>query len=241
MSGLSPGPQRFPFSEDRFVAWIDISGFKHLLKTNQYEALAVIQEFFKIGYLQLHPDTQPGMQDPGQQLDGLFVSDCAIVWTKNACIHQNSLVPFKRILGIVKRINEAVMSSSVMRRNRVMLSTSIAFGQFFPIKKVEHEHIAQQMIFGQAYIDAYADNSNHLPPELCRIVTKNLPRPVADTLNGFLPAGDERTFIRRDGEHTYFYWNCSTAADIQNFQQKYRPTPNPDYSALYGILKGNRW
>jgi hypothetical protein len=241
MSGLSPVSQLFPLSEDRFVAWIDISGFKHLLKTNQYEALAVIQEFFKIGYWQLNPGQHPGLQAPGQELDGLFVSDCAIVWTKNACNQNNCVVQFQRILDIVKKINEEVMTSQVMKKSRIMLSTSIAYGQFFPIKKVEHEHIAKQMIFGQAYIDAYADNANHLAPGLCRIVTKNLPLDAAKALNGFIPVGDEFTFIGRDGEHTYFYWNCRTPADINAFRQIYRPTPNPDYSALYDILKGNRW
>lgn len=220
----------------RFVAWLDISGFKKLMKFNPDEALAVIKEFFKIGFWQLHPDNQPQGRDTELGLDGLFVSDCAIVWTKIVSDDQSRIDQFRNILKIVKKINEEVLRSEVMRRNRIMLSTSIAFGEFFSIKTEEHDHIRKNMIFGPAYIDAYTDNLDNLDPGLCRIVKKNLPELISSRLNSSPANDDLLAFVRQDEGRIYFYWNCRTSIEIETFKAKYRQARETKYQEMFEAL-----
>ena len=206
------------------------------MNSNPDEALAVIKEFFKIGYWQIPRDNQPQGRVVGIWLDGLFVSDCAIIWTELVSDDKSCIDQFHNILDIVKKINEEVLHSEVMRRNRIMLSTSIAFGTFFQIKTVDHEHIHKNMIFGPAYIDAYSDNLDNLDPGLCRIVKKNLPELITSRLNSSPTNDDLLAFVRQDEDRIYFYWNCTTLNEIETFKDKYRQAREAKYQKMYDAL-----
>lgn len=220
----------------RFVAWLDISGFKKLMKANPDEALKVIKEFFKIGFWQLPRDDQPQREVAVPGLDGLFVSDCAIIWTNLVSDEQSCIDQFRNILEIVKKINEKVLLSEVMRRNRIMLSTSIAFGKFCSIKTKDHDHIQKNMIFGPAYIDAYTDNLDNLDPGLCRIVKKNLPELISNGLNSSLTHDNLLAYVHQDEDGIFFYWNCRTFDEIETFRANYRQARDAKYQEMYEAL-----
>lgn len=221
----------------RIVAWLDIFGFKSLMRSDPDEALSVVKEFFKIGFRELHPRNQPPEREGDLGVNGLFVSDCGIIWSE--LIHDNPscVEQFQKILKIVKNINEKVFRSEVMKRNRTMLSTSIAYGQFYPIPTKEHEHIDKKLIFGQAYIDAYTDNIN-LDPGLCRIVGHNLPNFISDIIAN-PPTRNLFSFIRQDEGQLYFYWNCSTLDEIETFRLNYKRAKEVKYREMYDAISTN--
>jgi hypothetical protein len=219
----------------RFVAFIDIAGYKNLVKNRPREALAVIKEFFKIGYWATHESDT----DISGKIKGIFVSDCGIIWTKETVNEENSYESFKLILTAVKKINEKTMKSEIMHRNRRMLSTSIAFGEFYPIDTVAHGNIQKNLIYGQAYIDAYLDNSNKLDPGLCRIVTKKLP----DTISRMLSATDTDDqwipSLQKEGDKLYYYWNCRTIDEISAFKKQYQQAIDIKYKKMFDAISKN--
>jgi hypothetical protein len=183
--------------------------------------------------------TKENDPDIAGKIKGIFVSDCGIIWTDEAVNEENSYETFKLILTAVKKINEDTMNSQIMRRNRRMLSTSVAYGEFYPIKTVEHGNIQKNLIYGQAYIDAYMDNSNKLDPGLCRIVTEKLP----ETISGMLSITNNNdhlfSFLCKEEDKLYYYWNCRTIDEITAFKKQYQIAKDSKYKKMFDALSEN--
>jgi len=222
--------------ENRFVAFIDIAGYKNFVKKNPKKALAVIKEFFKNGFYM----TENSNPEFSGQINGIFISDCGIIWTKDKVNEENLLELFKLILRAAKNINERTIENEIMNKNQIMLTTSIAYGEFYSIKTVGHGNIQKNLIYGQAYIDAYLDNSNRLNPGLCRIVIKdNFPEKLSRIL-GSIPVDDDvLSLIRKDNSKMYYYWNCRTDDEIDTFKDQYQKAIDTQYEKMFKALSNN--
>lgn len=206
------------FSEQTFVAFLDISGFKELMKRDK-DALEALNHLYQSGYDVL--EEQNGVE-------GMFVSDCGVLFVRGG----NSSEQLKNILSTIKSINKKMLHFNYL------LTTSIAYGRFDYHGKIEFAGIEKNLIYGSAYVQAFLDNEKGQPkiqPGQCRIIKQNLPQDI-DLSHPDFALLKER---RRDSKHLYFYWNVKAENDIATFDHNYNDSYNLKYSGMLQALKHN--
>lgn len=216
------------FEGETFVAFTDISGFKNLMKEGS--APDALDRLYQIGY-----ETLQG----NDQIEGLFVSDCGILFARDTENHEDA---FLRMLKISRKINERMLVHDYM------LTTSIAFGQFKYENRIEFPGIQKSPAYGNAYLAAYLDNETVKPaiqPGQCRIIKKKLPHEIeticknkhytsTDSHNKLLELIQPRG---RDVDHYYFYWMVNNPIEIENFEKQYNNSYALKYSGMLKALK----
>ncbi len=214
------------FSGTSFVAFTDICGFKEMMK-HKGKAGNVLNYFYSESYYIL--------RDFQRRVEGLFISDCGILFSRNNDVE----TAFTDILSVLKRLNRQML------RFEVMLTTSIAFGDFAYHQRLEFEGIEKNLTFGYAYLNAFLDNENGSPkisPGQCRVVSENLPETIKHQLDQL---NDRRNMVYRThlfkkeprDDHYYFYWMVDDEAGITRFDEAY----NSSYDLKYqGFLKALR-
>lgn len=228
----------FPFmSDNRFVAFIDISGFKELMRRDEVIALKVIRRFFKIGY----DITNPDIGNPEGKIQGLFISDCCVIWTQaTEDTNESKISQFNLILQAVRDINKAVLDDHLMKTQDTMLKSSIAFGDFKYIDTQKHALIQKEMIFGDAYIRAYDDNSTKLDPGLCRIVVdKKFPEEIKSKIDQNNESSIFCSLIKKKQSKYYFFWNCHSNEEVEIFWRAYLRSKKEVYKKMYAALSQN--
>jgi len=197
------------FDGDTFVAFIDISGFKELMRRNR--AFEALDSFYRNGYYQLQESRRCG-----ERVDGLFVSDCGVLFARDTSDHRQSLLS---LLRVIKRMNQEMLHDGYL------LTTSIAFGHFKYTQRIEFDGIEKNPVFGQAYLKAFLDVEKSTPklqPGQCRIVNEGLP---SDILNQVDDQGEDlfQYILERSGDnsHLYFYWMLIDRAHAQRFEESY--------------------
>lgn len=208
------------FQGETFVAFIDISGFKELMK-NQKRVLKALDKFYGYGYSLLRNNSS---------IQGIFISDCGILFSRDQLDPKRSL---KSLLNVIREIN------CKMREDGFMLMTSIAYGEFRYQDRIVFSGINKDLLYGNAYLSAYTDNtttSSRIQPGQCRVVTGGLPNP-----DRFLdPEDDVLSFL--EGEHSnrkhyYFYWMVQTSSQIQDFKKIYKDAYNLKFAGMLNALK----
>ena len=207
------------YEGETFVAFLDISGFKELMRRGR--ALEALDCLYNAGYGNL------GSQN-GNRVEGIFISDCGVLFVRNKKDSLNQADDLRSILEAIRRINK------IMIRNDFMLTTSIAYGNFKYQERIEFEGIGKNLIVGNAYSEAFLDNEYGNPkiqPGQCRLVEKNLPNILIDERF--------RTVCKRGGndKHYYYYWMVSTTYEIERFEKEYKDTYNLKYAGMLNVLK----
>jgi hypothetical protein len=197
------------FSGKTFVAFVDISGFKVMMSEDKSRATEALDKFYQIGYEVLQSY---------HKVSGIFISDCGVLFVSQITSINEQL---NTILEVVKTINQRMLYENFM------LTTNIAYGDFSYQDRVEFNGISKNLLFGNAYLDAYSDNISKpkMEPGMCRILSKN----IKDT--SFL---DSNQFLMRKKEHYYFYWNVNIPEQIEAFEKNYR---NAKYDGILQSLK----
>lgn len=203
------------FNTETFVAFIDISGFKELMKDTE-NGLKALKSLYQSGYDAL-------LNSEG--VEGFFVSDCGILFVRDG----NNIEKLTKLLSVIKIIN-----NRMLERN-YMLTTSISFGHFHYHNKLEFDGIEKNPIYGNAYVKSFLDNETGIPriqPGQCRIVTKDLPNEINIDDNNF-------NLLKRknNGKHIYYYWNLNQENEIVNFEKQYNDTYKSKYSGMLQALK----
>ena len=148
------------FNGNTFVAFTDISGFKEMMKGDGTRAIKALAKLNQAGFDSLNANTN---------VNGFFISDCGILFVKNTDLSESEKL--KAILKVIKEINKKLLSQDIM------LTTSIAYGEFSYQQRIEFDGISKNPIYGNAYVSAFLDNETGTPkmqPGQCRIVTNNL-------------------------------------------------------------------
>jgi len=220
------------YDGDTFVAFLDISGFKELMR-NEKEALKALDKLYQYGYEILRD------QSNECRVEGIFVSDSGILFVRrNSQILGNNSESLRSLLIKIKMINER------MRESDFMLTTSIAYGKFKYEEKIEFEGMEKNPIYGYAYLSAFLDNEKGKPkiqPGQCRILKKNLPNDVTETLKQSQDNDDVYRMIKeRDGDnqHYYYYWMVDKPDEIERFEQNYKDAYKLKYAGILKALKG---
>jgi len=201
------------FNGETFVAFLDISGFKELMKNDQ-KALEALRHLYQSGYESLRA---------ADGVEGFFVSDSGILFVRTGTIHERLI----KILSVIRQINREMLDKDYM------LTTSIAYGRFDYLDKLEFNGIEKNPIYGYAYVQAFLDNETGSPkiqPGQCRLVVRNLPN-VLDLHHQDLALLKKKG---NDNKHHYYYWNLNSHDEIEEFEGNY----NDSYKLKYtGILK----
>ncbi|RLI98875.1 MAG: hypothetical protein DRP08_07735 [Candidatus Aenigmatarchaeota archaeon] len=186
------------FDGETFVAFVDISGFKRLMK-DENRALKALDKLYQYGYEVI----KKNRQSTGPSVEGFFVSDSGILFIRN-CL--DKIECLKVLLIAVRELNKRMLNHGFK------LTTSIAYGHFKYQERIEFKGIEKNLIYGNAYVSAFLDNEGGKPkiqPGQCRIVKKNLPKEIIK----FIENNDDEIsrMIRKrknDNNHYYFYWDC---------------------------------
>ena len=217
---------------ETFVAFIDISGFKVLMKDTK-RAYHALDKFYQIGYEALRSSRN---RKHSQPVDGIFISDCGILFSRiNGHYLPDKLGALQNMLEIIKNIFVQMISSDFL------LTASIAYGQFDYQERIEFVGIEKNLILGNAYLEAYLDNENGTPklePGQCRILLN----PQLNDLKRQIENLNEYPFNliakkQRDKSHLYFYWMLQRREDIRTFDKKYTDTYNLKYRGMITVLR----
>jgi hypothetical protein len=207
------------YNGQTFVAFLDISGFKELMKKDE-DALEALNRFYQAGYDALQT---------AEGVEGFFVSDCGILFVRTGSIHEK----LRKIMNVIKEINSRMLARGYM------LTTSIAYGDFDYHDKLEFNGIEKNPIYGYAYIQAFLDNETGSPriqPGQCRLVKKGLP-PELDFSQTDLNLLKQKD---RDTSHLYFYWNVDHPHQIDDFEQHYNDSYKLKYTGMLSALRLNQ-
>ena len=221
------------YNGDTFVAFLDISGFKELMR-NEKKAWKALDRLYQYGYEILRN------QNNECRVEGMFISDNGVLFVRrNNRIMQSISETLKSLLVIIKRINER------MRENDFMLTTSIAYGKFRYQERIEFEGIEKNPIYGNAYVSAFLDNENGKPKiqsGQCRIVEKKLPNDITRTIEQSQDNEIFRMIRKRQGDnkHYYYYWMVNDPIEIQRVEQHYKDANKLKYSRILKALKGDK-
>jgi hypothetical protein len=218
---------------DTFVAYVDISGFKQLMKEKR--ALSALDNFYETGY-----DILRKQNRISSQIDGIFISDCGILFVRKN--YSDNFMCLSSLLDIIKKINEQ------MWKKKVLLTTSIAYGQFMYQKRQEFDGIGKNPIYGEAYISAFLDSEEVKPkilPGQCRIVKENLPEDICDVLSDAkrMKQLNERDILnyvkprKGDNNHLYYYWMVLNSNITDRFEEEYCKGYNPRYPRYTTMYK----
>jgi len=233
-----------PLNEDydgeTLVAFIDISGFKKLLreKDGNLKAEESLRKFFKIVFDKLYDSNRVDHPKYSLPVEGLFVSDCGVVFLRKG--EEDNRRRMNVLLEIIRDI------SKEMLRYNYLLPTSIAYGQFSYKALNEFTGIVKNMIWGNAYLNAFLDSeikekNEKILPGQCRIVSKNLPHNVESQ---FGHGEDIFKMINRRGsdeKRYYYYWSLDNSNYIDEFESKYceimKMNNEEKYDRIKSLLK----
>lgn len=198
------------FDGRTFVAFTDVSGFKEMMKDDK-RAIRALDHFYTSGYSILR-------ENPS--IHGVFISDCAVLFVNNRDAQDAQL---RSLLPVIERLNRDLLEYDIM------LTTSIAYGQFSYHQRLEFHGIEKNPVYGNAYLSAFFDNQSSQPrlqPGECRIVKDEL----ENQLSGF-----DRLYDR--GKYLYFYWMVAADAEVKLFDERYTDAYQQKYRGMLEALK----
>lgn len=219
------------FDGRTFVAFIDISGFKQLMK-DEKRAWKALDLFYNHGYETIRESRRQN----NISIEGIFVSDSGILFVRNCDDKTESL---KALLKVVRELNRRMLDDNFM------LTTSIAYRHFKYQKRIESEGIEKNQIYGNAYTLAFLDNETGKPkiqPGQCRIVKQSLLEELIQSINSSNNDEILRMVKRRanDTDHYYFYWMVENPEEIEDFEKEYSDVYNLKYAGMLKALKRNK-
>jgi hypothetical protein len=181
-----------PFHGSTIVAFMDIAGFKSMMEDGR-RAPTALDAFYSIGFSVLDPNNSTdGL------VEGFFISDCGVLFV------QGQTTPLSRLESLCRVIQQ------IHRRTfeqAVQLTTSIAWGDFDYEERIQFAGITKSLIYGNAYMDAFADNEKGSPklyPSECRLRRKGLPKEVDEFCT--LKEGTIARWMRETPNHFYYEW-----------------------------------
>lgn len=193
------------FSGQTFVAFIDICGFKAMM--NENKAFKALDKFYQIGYDELQAC---------RDINGIFISDCGILYVTKDTPKEEKL---KILLGIVRSINLKMLEADYM------LTTNIAYGDFFYQERRGFNGISKNLMMGNAYVKAFLDSQAKPKIDVgeCRILKENI------EVDFF-----ENPHLCPRGKYFYYYWNVEDPEKIDLFKKDYKDSR---YIGALQILK----
>lgn len=209
------------FNSTTFVCFLDISGFKRKLAQNINVAVNMLDTFYSAGYSTLKEY---------ESLNGIFVSDCGIIYPDKGTPTQR----LESILKSIKKINELMLD------NNFLTTASIAYGHLEYRKKFTFERIKKNAVLGNGYINAFLDNEsneNKIYAGQVRITKKvdeaNADRNIFEKLDFSSPT---LRFLEDTETHYYHHWYSPKTTDKEYVSKIYEKLANGTNVDKFDIL-----
>src|SRR3989304_9136834 len=142
-----------------FVAYLDISGFKSMMKKG--EARDVLNKFystiFQVGEIFRKP-TRPNLLE----VDAIVVSDCAVLFsriedsTRSKIGAENNIKGLQSILEFIRRVNSILINPT--EGHRILTTCSIDYGKFKYEDRIDVSNMKEVFFIGEPYVNAFLDN-----------------------------------------------------------------------------------
>lgn len=218
------------YSGHTYVAYLDISGFKEMMK-NKNKARSVLDRFYKTIYGTLYEMTPPEPLS-SIRINAVVVSDCAVLFlscgSNGGSSDVDRIEGLPRILESVRKMNRAFLNHSYP----FMTTCSIAYGDFHYENRSDREYLRKNCLMGTAYLNAFSDSesseSKSRPGE-CRVLKNELN--LACSQNPIF------TLLKSTRKYYYFYWMLENSRDIRSFIRKYNSAWEDLYEGLIRLLK----
>lgn len=214
-----------PFNGETFVAFIDISGFKNLMKKRL--AQRALKKLYNYGYYFIRENNPP--------IEGFFISDSGILFIRNSTPSSNNL---HSLLNVIKNLNMEMLNEDVL------LTTSIAYDEFIYTNMDDYDGILKNPVYGEAYLKAYLDNIRETPklkPGECRILRqKNFPGNIEQDILHNTDSYELFKLLKKTRiNYYYFYWMLDNFDNIGTFEKDYGEAYDSRYSEIKKLLRRN--
>jgi len=215
------------FDGETFVAFIDICGFKHMMR-NPEQAEKALDNFFRTVYREV---------SRSEELNSIAVSDSAIIFAGDNGSHANrdrgELIDFRRLGSILECVRSIARR---MIRLNIAIKGSIAYGQLHYQKRRNGDRVVKAMLLGQAYLDAYSDVEEGIP-KLKLGEIRLIPKTKIKELLKISPAPSVMSLLKSGKGGYYFYWMLKSIEEQKKFKNAYKTQYNKMYDPTISVLK----
>jgi len=226
------------YDGETYVAYLDISGFKELMKKAGKAEKALGQFYITVNSVGLGfcPPNDPSFFE----VNAVLFSDSAILFSRNPVrqfnevelIRQDKVKGICSILTFIQRINWKLIS---FINNPIMTACSIDYGKFRYEDRIEFEGIDKGFVIGKPFVNAFLDVENGRPkiqPGECRLLKSNL------ALDGALPTNYKPfSLLESRDRYYYFHWMIQSLEEIERFKQDFEDTYQLKYAGMIQVLQ----
>lgn len=204
------------FSGETYVAFSDLNGFKEMMR-NHEKAAGALDKLYKTVYALKDNLRYSNVQT-------LAVSDCAISFVSNN--GNGDQLPL--ILNFLKELHEEMI------RANYLITSSVAHGQFSYHERIELSGLGKNMLYGDAYLQAYLNNNKCPEGSIVIICREEDKSSVARSAAAYSPFLRD---ARRGLKGLQFIWAVSSAADIENFEAAFADAYRLKYRGMISAYK----
>jgi hypothetical protein len=223
------------FEGNTWVAFIDISGFKQMMK-NVKQAELALEKFYKNIFAEVFRinKTFPfDMHSTGRpSVNSVVVSDSAIFFIDNQGLAEDKIRDLHIMLELVKSVNLSLIDS--VQKPQIMTTCAMDYGPFKYDNKSSNIHTAKSFFYGSTYITAYLGNEKlSKKPGFCRVLTSDFTIP--DALKDFSPF-NLLSRVSSVEESFDFYWMLNNPERIADFGNTYNNLTQSLYIQIAALL-----
>ena len=219
------------YSGETYVAFLDVSGFKEMMK-REARAKMALNKFYTTIYNVGRNFRNLNNQNELLEVDAVIISDCAVLFSRNIDPAQDKVKGMRSILRFIQQVNHRLIDSQP--GPPIMTTCSIAYGDFKYEDRIEFDSIRKDFFVGWPYVKAFLDNENGKPkiqPGQCRIMKKNL------NLTERLPIHPPFSLLEETNKYYYFHWMLNSLDDLKRFRQEYRDTYQLKFTGMISVLQ----
>lgn len=225
-----------PYSDETYVAFLDVSGFKEMMK-REAKAKMALNKFYTTIYNVSGNFRNLNSQDDLRarnllEVDARVISDCAVLFSRNTNPAQDKVKGIRSILRFIQQVNHRLIDSQPSPP--IMTTCSIAYGDFKYEDRIEFDNIRKNFFVGWPYVKAFLDNESGKPriqPGQCRLMKENL------NLMENLPADPPFSLLEETNKYYYFHWMLDNLDDLKQFKLEYRDTYQLKYTGMISVLQ----
>lgn len=211
--GLQPNQRRLKMSDNKFVAYIDILGFKDMVKNKRAQVkLASFQQ----SIYNLWSDF--GFQNE-RGINGLAYSDSLTIYSQN-----DTPESLNKILQFVGKLYVSSLFD-----HKIVLRGGLAKGEFDVTRVQGFSNLSKSQFFGQAFIDAYLLESNN-GIKGCRFVFGEDIKHIIETEDNFL---NSIKYGNLDSNNIFDLFWVDKSQLLENGNKK--------LNSFYALAKKEKW
>jgi len=217
-----------------FVAFLDICGFKDMMKTG--EAKYALNKFYSTIF-------EAGERFRRQVLSNLVevntiaVSDCAVFFARTDNLgsskvrQDNARKALQSILEFIRLVNCILITPK--NGPQILTTCSIDYGNFRYEDRIEISDMKEVFFIGEPYVNAFLDNEFGEPrilPGQCRLLKDHLD--IIKEIPDRLPF----SVLVSEGKYYYYYWMIHNPISIERFKKEYGTVYQDVYSELKRLI-----